>query len=333
VNATTLKLLGIVVVALVAALLLVESRDDGELPEAGAQLMPGFREVANDVDHLTLTRGGQAPLEIVREDATWHVPARDGYPANTKHVRDVLLAMADATVVEAKTANPELFGRLGVDTPDGESGKGILVSARAGEQAFDVIFGNVAQGNYRYARVAGEDQSWLIDQNPEIPADIGDWLEANVIDIDSTDVRAVTITHPDGETISVSKAVKEDANFQVADVPEGRELSYSTVANGIGGALNDLDLDDVRRATEPAAQSVVTVFETFDGMTITATTTRAGDENWVAIAASADGDGAERASAIAARVTGWEYRIADYKANLLTRRWEDILKPPADEAE
>ena len=27
------------------------------------------------------------------------------------------------------------------------------------------------------------------------------------------------------------------------------------------------------------------------------------------------------------RIRGWQYRIADYKANLLTRQWEDILTP------
>jgi hypothetical protein len=26
------------------------------------------------------------------------------------------------------------------------------------------------------------------------------------------------------------------------------------------------------------------------------------------------------------RTSGWQFRIADYKANLLVRRWDDILK-------
>ena len=34
----------------------------------------------------------------------------------------------------------------------------------------------------------------------------------------------------------------------------------------------------------------------------------------------------DEATAMAAKVAGWQYRIAEYKANLLARRWEDILK-------
>ena len=332
-NAATLRFLGIVVLVLVAALLLVESGDDSELPESGTRLMPEFRAVANDVDRLVVTRAGKPPLEIARQEDGWRVPDRDGYPADIAHVRNVLLAMADAAVVEAKTANPEFHSQLGVDAPTGELSKGVLITASAGEQRFEVIFGNAAQGSYRYARIASEDQSWLIDQNPDIPTDVGDWLDANIIDIDSSDVRSVTISHPDADTIAVSKAAREDVNFEVADIPEGRELSYSTVANGIGGALNDLDLDDVRRAAEADETAVVTVFETFDGVKITATTVKSDDGNWVGFAVEATGDDADRAAEIGARVHGWQYRIADYKANLLTRRWDDILKALPAEAE
>jgi hypothetical protein len=37
----------------------------------------------------------------------------------------------------------------------------------------------------------------------------------------------------------------------------------------------------------------------------------------------------EEANSINARHAGWQYRVPDYKANLLARRWADILK--ADE--
>ena len=77
--------------------------------------------------------------------------------------------------------------------------------------------------------------------------------------------------------------------------------------------------------------AIVTEFQTFDGITIVASTIRTGDESWVAFSVTAEEEGGEEAAAIAARVEGWEFRIADYKANLLTRRWEDILKAEAPE--
>ena len=326
-NRTTLRLLAIVVAVLIGALILVESGDDGDLPEAGALLFPELRAAANDVSRLTITRAGRDPLDIVREDGQWRLPDRGGYAARTEAIRAVLLAMTEATVVEAKTANPELHARLGVDRPDGELSKGVLVEARAGEQTFDVVFGNVAQGAYRYARIADDDQSWLIDQNPEIPLEVADWLIADIVDIDSSNVRSARITHPDGEVIAISKGAVEDTNFDVADIPDGRELTYTTVANGIGGALNDLDLDDVRPAQPIDQPAVVSVFDTFDDVRITATVYRTDDGNWVELAVDALGDDTAAADEIAARVSGWQYRVADYKANLLTRTWEDILEP------
>jgi hypothetical protein len=328
-NRNTLRLLVFVVAVLLAALFLIESGDDGDLPGAGTPLLPEMREFANDIDTITVTRAGQAPLSIVKKDSTWVVPDRGEYPADIARIREVLLAMTEATVVEAKTANPELHSRLGVDTPDNETSKAVLISASAGDRSFDMIFGNVAQQNFRYARVADVEQSWLIDQNPEIPEDAGAWLRADIIDLDADRVKSVTINHPDGETISIGKESEEDSNFSVADVPEGRELSYSTVANGIGGALNDLDLDDVRPAVA-ADGAVVTRFETFDGVRINAEVFEDDGGKWVALSVHLPADvvieNADEWQATADRVGGWQYRIADYKANLLTRRWDDILK-------
>jgi len=329
-NRNTLRLLGFAVALLLIALWLVESGDEHALPESGTVLLPDMKAVANDVDRVTISRAGEEPVVLVRESGKWQVPARDDYAADVTRISKVLLAMVDAKVVEAKTTNPQRFGRLGVDAPTAADSKGILVSASAGDANFALIFGNVAQRNYRYARIAGEDQAWLIDQNPDLPAAAGDWLEAGIIDIDATRVRSVEITHPDGQHISIGKAAEEDANFEVRDIPPGRELSYSTVANGIGGALNDLELDDVRVAVDDDDREVVTaVYETFDDLRIVARTIKADDGIWLSLSADALGDAPAKAEEIASKVAGWQYRIADYKGNLLRRRWEDILKEPA----
>ena len=61
-------------------------------------------------------------------------------------------------------------------------------------------------------------------------------------------------------------------------------------------------------------------------MTIIATTSRIDGESWVALTIDAGDEPGDEATAMAAKVAGWQYRIAEYKANLLARRWEDILK-------
>jgi hypothetical protein len=324
-NRRSLQLLAVIVAILAIALFFVESGDNGAAPDTGALLLPDFRRVANDVDSVTISRANSEPIVISKDGNVWKVAARSDYPARADAVRTLLLAMADAKIVEVKTANPELYDKLGVNNPAAESSKGVLVSASTSSATFDVIFGLTAQTKYRYARIADRDQSWMIDQNPDIPSTPGEWLEEDIIDVDASRVKAVTIRHPDGEIIRIEKLSEEDTGFVVTDIPEGRELSYSTVANGIGGALSDLTLDDVRSSV-PVQDPITTEFETFDGLTIVAETTKADDAAWVSFTVSATSDDNENAGDINARVTGWQFKIADFKSNLLTRRWDDILK-------
>jgi len=323
-NSKTLRLIGIVTAVLIAALFLVETGDDAGTPTTGQLLLPDFRATANDVNRVEIKRAGQESVIINKIDNRWQVSGRGNYPARTGVVRAVLLSLADARLVEAKTANPDLHARLGVDEPVADESKGIMITASADNVVHAVVFGVTAQGDYRYARVAGDNQSWLIDQNPDIPSTIGEWLEADIIDIDASRIKAVTIRHTDGEVVQIDKFAEEDTDFRVADIPDGRELSYSTVANGIGGALNDLDLDDVRVAL-PIEDAVTTEFQTFDGLTIVARTIRTDEENWISFDVS--GAQSEEEIELSGRIGGWQYKVADYKANLLTRRWEDILKP------
>lgn len=327
-NSSTLRILGIAVALLVIVLVVVERSDEGAISQSGELLFPGFKDQLNEVTGLRIERFGEDMVEINRDGDAWGVAARDGFPADVGKIRGVLLAVAEAESMEAKTANPDMHDRLGLRAPNADNSKGTLITVTIDNTDYALIFGNVAQTSYRYARRANEDQTWLVNQNPDIPDTAGDWLVSDLVDIASTQVQSVSIIHPDGETISIEKATEEDANFAVNDVPEGRELSYSTVGNGIAGALNDLDLDDVRRAVD-SDEVVTTVFETFDGMTVTVRTARAEEENWLSLEAA--GGPESEAESLNARTAGWQFRVADYKANLFTRRWDDILE--AEETE
>lgn len=330
-SGTTLRWLGFIVALLVVILILVESTDrEGTVTDEGP-LLPEMQAVLDDIDRIRVAAGGgEEPVVIEKEAQEWQVASRNGYPADTSHVRTTLLAMAEAGRIEQKTADPELHARLGLGAPDAADGAGLLVEASAGDEVFSALFGDV-QGDYRYARIADENQSWLIDRNPSIPASAADWLAPEIIDLDTEQVKSVVITHPDGETIRLAKETSDDERFSVADIPEGRALSYATVADGIAGALNDLSLDDVRAAQAfEDAEPVTSEFVTFDGLTVVAEVYDSEGQKWLALKAQGDD---ESAAAINAAVDGWQFRIADYKADLLTRRWEDILQPPQDAAE
>ena len=326
-NTKTIRYLAVAVIVLVAILVTTELTDNGDSSSTGRLLFPELKARINDISTLAISDDDEASTTIQRTGDGWTVAERDGYPADVGKIRQVLLAIADARTLEQKTANPDRYTDLGVADP-GADGAGRLLRITGDDFTYEVIIGNRAQTKYRYARIAGEAQSWLVDADPELPDDAGGWLLTDIVDIDAARVRAVSIVHGDGETISISKESEEDTDFVVSDVPDGRELSYATVANGIGGAMNDLRLTDVARG-EAAAPAATTTFETFDGTMVTVTTEKTDDGSWITLfAAGTD------AESMNERLAGWRFRVADYKANLFSRRWEDILEAePEPESE
>lgn len=369
----SVKILAIVVVILFGALYALNTANHRPADTEGALLVPELKERLNDLDSVTIT-DADGNLTIVREDDAWRVRDKSGYPADTAALRRVLLAISEASKVEQKTANPSLYDRLGVEHPAEQGGEGVLIEASAPEFGFSLILGDSAQGDYRYARIPAESQSWLIDRNPELPADIAGWLRADIVDIGSADVQSVEVRHSDGETIRLSKDSAEDGTFTVTEIPEGRELSYPTVVNGMAGALGNLTLEDVARIDESGFTPTATAtFVTFDGLELRVASGEIEDKTWITLdASSASAESAapessgetpaaaaepeseetgteqasddespeqetnapspaERAAEINARTAGWRYQIATYKADQLTRRWQDILKAEDEE--
>ena len=132
-------------------------------------------------------------------------PSRDNYSADVGKVRELLLAVADARVLEEKTANPERYEALGVRDPEevGSVGVQLSIGGTIGGNgtAADLIVGNLNQGAYRYVRRAGDARSLLIDANPEVPDDDSDWLATELVDLAAAEIESVTVRHADGEEI------------------------------------------------------------------------------------------------------------------------------------
>jgi len=312
----------LIVAVLVAGLVIMEFRQPSGNLHSGDALLPGF---ANDVENITTLavthasdEDSETSITATRSGDSWIIAERSNYAADFAKVRAVLRALNDARIIEPKTANPELHVRLGLAAPYGSGG---LIATSGEGIDYQVIIGDATQGEYRYARLADDDQTWLIDQNPELPDSPSDWLATELVDVDESAVTSVKISHDDGEEIRLIRTESEDgaSGWSVEGMPDGRELRYSTIANGIAAALDDLTLTDVRATTddEPAGeQTSVAEFTTDGGNSITATVFEDEGEQWLAL------NGDDHA--------GWQYQISPSKFSLLTRRWEDLLKPLDD---
>ncbi len=333
---TVLWLAGALVI--LALLAVVGQREQQPRTQGGEMFLPGLLESLDDIERVELVRRGEEPVATLERDASgWIVLERDGYPADLRKIRHALLTLAETRILEAKTADAALHDRLGVEAITADTAGGIAVRLIGSAAPVEFIVGDTAGEYRRYVRRQNEDQSYLINRDPELGTTVTDWLDAAIVDIDGARVQQVTVSRPDGETLVVSKDVRGQSNFAVVNLPEERELLYAAIANVMGNVLEGLALDDVERLTNITEAVILTEFRTFDGLVITAQSSERDEEAWVSFTATIDqtlppepvetrAAAEAEAAEINGRVQRWRYKIPTYKFEQLTREMTDLLQ-------
>ena len=362
----SLIVLGAVGAALVAVLLLTRldfARDDA----LGVLHAPGLADRLDELESLRLTRAGnEVVATIERTDRGWGVAERGGHPVDFERFRGSLLALSEARRVERKTALAEFYPRIGVEDVSAPEAGGYLFELGYGggrpEDRF--IVGNRAGTGMVYIRTAGEEQSWMVSAELSLSDETRDWVDRDIIDLGSGEVRRVELDRGEGDRLEIARDDRDDINFTPRDIPEGRELSYGSVANSIAGALANVEANDVRPAAEVAAlpRAVLARYETFEGLELELDVreeTPAGAEDdeaagddadpryWVLFSAraaeaaageeptvSAEDAGPEtspvsadeRAGEMNAALAGWAYELPGYKSDQWFKKMDDLLK-------
>ena len=315
-NAKTLyALIAAAVVALLAAWWINSSRTPvSESAEQSKPLLPGLREHVNDITSITLTGAdNQVIATLKRGSEGWSVEQKSGYPADVAKLREFLLKLADATVLEQKTSNSKLYGDLGVDDVKGKDAKGVLVTLDGLKDPVRLIVGNFngGGGGGTFVRRDGEAQTLLVKGNLTVEKTVAGWERHELTDIAANRIRQVTITNPDGKTLKVYKEQPGDANFKVADVPKGREVSSDFVANALGSTLSGLRADDVFAAKEmpPPDRVYKANYAAFDGVNVAVVAWVKDGKDYAQLVASLD------ATAAAVRISADQTKAqADYDA-------------------
>jgi hypothetical protein len=359
----------VITLAVAAAVLLVPGKTGREAGLEKALLLPDLQKRVNDLDQVRFVGAGDAVIATLRRaEDHWQVEELHGYRADWDRFRAVLAELAQAEVVEPKTANPAYYDRLGVEDVSAGNASGVRVEFGEASGVPAVIIGKRAEGrDGRYARVQGAAASALIDRNLDLPTTREDWLEKTIVDIADAEVVEFEIRHPDGERIVARKASADDENFALQDVPEGREIASAWSVDALAGSLAALNLEAVAPASElDWSEAVRFGLVTADGLRLDAELVQVAPaaggavaegqeavaEHWLRLqaglyqtavdsaveetgaAGGADGgaDAAGRAAEINRRVAGWAYRIPKYKYDSMSKHMADLLLE-ADPAE
>jgi hypothetical protein len=295
---TLYALIAAALIALIAAWWVSSSQKPAsESAAKPGQLLPGFREQVNDVTTITLTGAENKVLATLKRGGGWTIAEKSGYPADVTKLREFLLKLADADVLEQKTANPKLYSTLGVtDVKEKEAG-GVLVVLEGQKQPVRLVVGNFngAGGGGTFVRRDGEAQTLLVKGNLSVEKTAAGWEKKDLADIAAARLKQVVLTSPDGKVLKVYKDQPGDANFKVADVPKGREVSSDFVANTLGSMLAGLRADDVFAAKDAAPEDKVykAKYLAFDGLSVDATAWVKDAKDYAQFSAALDAAAAE----------------------------------------
>lgn len=264
------------------------------LEAGGAPLVAGMKASINAVTRLRVVAAGDKTLVTLdKAESGWTVAERDGYPADIDKVREYLLRLADSTLLEAKTSTEALYVKLGVENVGAEAAKGVRVEIDGLKTPLKLIVGNFngQGGSGTFVRRNDETQSWLAKGTLTPEKLAANWLQKALIDIPSSRIQRVQIDVA-GEQLVALKATPVDANFQIENVPKGRELNSAFEGNGLAAVLSGLRFEDVKKAladeVSEANASVKVRYQTFDGLLVTALARNVDDKNWVRFAAAID---------------------------------------------
>jgi Domain of unknown function (DUF4340) len=335
-HARSLILLASATAALVAIAIVVLASGDRGVSRAapGQSAFPALAARLGDVASVTVSRDGTT-MTLIRDGDNWLVAEKGNYPANAAKISQIVRAMADLTLVEPKTQNPDLYPRLEVEDPGNGKSTLVAVKDKSGGDLAQAIVGKrrydrLGAGNDGvYLRRAGEAQSWLARGTLDPSGDAANWLDRQIIDTSEKKIAKVTLTQADGSKLVISRSAPE-AKFAVEDAPADAKFKSETATSGPATALETLDLDDVKPAGElpvPDKNVVTASFTTFDGLTVDLRLMERDKADWIAISAAGSGPAEANAKKIEGKVSHWTYAIPAYKANLLKTKLADLIEP------
>jgi hypothetical protein len=338
----TVTVLGVVsALAVVGAVVAVAQNRPATTLAQGQRLFEGLDARLEGAHSLEIAKH-DVKFVIARRGDGWVVPDKSDYPARAEMVRKALVGLAELDTVEAKTRNPELYGRLDlqdittagskalrVTVKDGQGG--VLAALLVGKKRTPPVGATSAgASDMLYVRKADDPQTWLAQGQLDIRDSAIDWTEREVVDLAGDKIASVDIVKPDAKPLALFREKPDDKDFKIRDLPAGKVVKSQWDVNALADVLASLSFDDVAKAGAFAVgpPKATDRFVAKDGMVVTLTLLPKDSETWVKIEATGAGIAADPAKEIARRTTGWLYRLPDYKRDKLLSKVDDLVQDP-----
>ena len=354
----------VTVVAVVIAGWIVASRPIVEASDFdGTLAFTDLVDRLNDLNAIQI-RHKDGTFNLQSTESGWVFVERDNYPVQTDKIGELLVKLSRMEKVEPKTKLPERFDRLDLVDPsekEDSRAKEVVLLDSNGETLASLLVGKrkftlgSSEGG-TYILLPDDPQAWLVTGELNPGSRARDWLVREISDIKDDDIKRITITHPEGEVLVVSKDNPDQSNYGVEDIPAGMELRRDTIANDTGRVLSNLLLDDVKEAAAvefPADQTIKATFEGFSGFVVSVELIEDGDQNWLRFrgdasavqplednqsnpepAESEDSEAKDWVAIIAElnkQTKGWAYQLPGYEVSGIKNRMADMVREPEED--
>ncbi len=281
-NSGTIKFLGAatVLVAIGAVVASKMRTSSTAASSADTPVLPVLQERVNDVKSVVI-ESSEGTVTFARSSDGWGLVEKNGYGANGTKVRDLILAMRDARILEEKTSNQARFKKLGLEAPDaeGSSSKRVTLKDDGGGTIAALLVGNqrtarpsanqapnpnVTASQQHYLHAGGDAPAVLATGDLRINVSPVTWLEQQFLDISRDRVQAARVTSPDGTVVEAARASMDDTELVPLGAPDGMQPKELNGTRPFLDALSRLRFDDVADASTIAwDEHEVTVAEFF----------------------------------------------------------------------
>lgn len=181
-------------------------------PPASRAWLPGLKP--HQVTALCIATPGQPTIRARRDGKDWMLASKDGYPASGETIRQLLRSLADARLLEEKSASPENRERMGLsDQGKGQASR--ITLERGDAPPLVLLLGKRTSQGGQLVRQADDEGAWLIDRTVGLPVNDLALLDPRLTDLPFEQLRELTLSYGNGVRLNISRASEKDDGIRL----------------------------------------------------------------------------------------------------------------------
>ena len=229
-------LVGVVLILAGFVYFLVNSNAVNEPAGEGAWLLPQLQgDVTGQLTELQVAKGDEV-LVLIKKGQDWYV--KGGFYADTAPMMQLLQALRSAQKIEAKTSNPENFKQLELSDKDLKvtlkSTDKVLAAVHLGKKA-------ITPGG-SFARLAGDDQTWLVTVIEQVAFMTDEWQLKTIIDEKADNLVQVRIDNGSDDVLEIKRGATTGA-WELINVPESKQAKVGSSLLSVASGLASFSID------------------------------------------------------------------------------------------